>query len=254
MPAGPSVSLFIPCFVDQLYPQVGLDAVRVLRRAGCSVEFRREQTCCGQPACNSGYWPEARPLARRFLEVFADADVIVCPSGSCTAMVRNLYPQLFPAGSPEHHAARTLGERTFEFAEFLVRRLGVTDLGATFPHRVAFHDACHALRELGLKQEPRALLRQVRGLELVELEDAEECCGFGGTFATKFGALSAGIGERKCGRIAAAQVEYVTSCDASCLMQLEGLLRRRGATARTLHLASLLAGGDQANGAGRDAA
>lgn len=241
--------------MDQLFPQVGLDAARVLRHLGCAVEFRREQTCCGQPAFNSGYWNEAKPLARRFLDVFADAEAIVCPSGSCATMARVFYPELFAprahgvagpaadAGAADRARAQALAPRIFEFSDFLVRHLGAADLGAQFPHRVAFHDACHALRELGVKQQPRTLLRAVRGLDLVELPDAEECCGFGGTFAVKMGAISAGIGARKCDEIEAAGVDWIVSCDASCLMQIEGLLRRRGSRARALHIASLLARG-----------
>src|SRR5580700_11759056 len=149
----PKVSLFIPCFVDQLTPEVGVDMVRVLRRIGYDVDFPKEQTCCGQPGFNSGYWNDARPLAERFVRVFGMKESIVCPSGSCTTMVRNFYPELL-AGTPLHGEAVKLGQRVFEFSEFLVRVASVTDVGAMFPYRVAYHDACHALRELRLKQEP----------------------------------------------------------------------------------------------------
>jgi L-lactate dehydrogenase complex protein LldE len=234
------VALFIPCFVDQLMPQVGLDTARVLRRIGCEINFPEEQTCCGQPPFNAGYWNDARPLAERFVRVFRSAEAVACPSGSCTTMVRNFYPELL-AGTPLQNEARQLGKRVFEFSEFLVKVAQRTDLGARFPHRVAYHDACHALRELRLKQEPRELLRQVQGLELVEMPYSEDCCGFGGTFAAKFNMISAAMGEAKAASAAAAQAEYVTSTDPSCLMHLAGILQRQKSKVRTLHLASILA-------------
>lgn len=234
------VSLFIPCFVDQLSPQVGLDMVRVLRRIGYEVDFPEEQTCCGQPAFNTGYWHEARPLAQRFVEIFRSADSVICPSGSCATMVRVFYPELLTK-SVLHQEAIELGKRVFEFSEFLVKQAGVSDVGAVFPHKVTYHDACHALRELHLKQEPRALLAKVRGLELVEMPYSEDCCGFGGTFATKFNMISAAMGDAKAGNAESSGAEFVTSTDPSCLMQIEGILRRRKSGLRTLHLASILA-------------
>ncbi len=234
------VALFIPCFVDQLMPEVGMDLVRVLRRAGYEPDFPQEQTCCGQPAFNSGYWDDARPLAERFVRTFQNAEAIVCPSGSCTTMARNFYPDLL-AGTALREETLKLGQRVFEFSEFLVKIAKVTDVGAAFPHRVAFHDSCHALRELHLKQEPRELLRHVRGMELVEMPYSEECCGFGGTFATKFPAISAAMGDTKAGNAEASGAEYVTATDPSCLMHIEGILRRRNSKVRTIHLAGILA-------------
>jgi L-lactate dehydrogenase complex protein LldE len=234
------VSLFVPCFVDQMTPEIGMDAARVLRRIGCEIDFPEAQTCCGQPALNTGYWDDARPLAERFLRVFRGAEAIVCPSGSCTTMVRNFYPELL-AGTKLSEEAKSLGGRIFEFSEFLVKIAGVADIGAYFPHRVAFHDACHALRELHIKSEPRELLRHVRGLQLVEMPRSEECCGFGGTFATKFGMISAAMGEAKAGNAEAAGVEYLASTDPSCLMHMDGILRRRNSRLRTIHLAGILA-------------
>ncbi|HYG98962.1 MAG TPA: (Fe-S)-binding protein [Terriglobales bacterium] len=234
------IALFIPCFVDQITPQVGLDTARVLERVGCSVYFPSEQTCCGQPAFNTGHWDDARPLAERFVRVFADAETVVCPSGSCTAMVRNFYPELL-ASSPLRQDAIELGRRVFELSEFLVKVANVTDVEASFPHRVTFHDSCHALRELGIRNEPRELLKNVRGLELVEMPASEECCGFGGMFAVKFGAISASMGDSKAENVAATGAEYVASIDGSCLMHIEGVLRRRKDAARTIHLASVLA-------------
>ena len=236
----PCVALFIPCFVDQLSPEVGLDTVRVLRRVGYDVDFPEAQTCCGQPAFNTGYWDDALPLAERFVRIFGSAEVVVCPSGSCTTMVRNFYPELL-ASRPLRAEAVRLGQRVFELSEFLVKVAKVTDIGATFPHRVTIHDSCHALRELHLKGEPRELLRHVRGLELVELPYSEECCGFGGTFATKYGMISAAMGDTKAGNIELSGAEYVTALDSSCLMHIDGILRRRASQARTIHLASILA-------------
>lgn len=236
----PRVALFIPCFVDQLAPEVGLDTVRVLRRIGYEVEFRQEQTCCGQPAFNTGYWNDARPIAERFVNIFRSAEAIVCPSGSCTTMVRNFYPELL-AGTPLHEEAKELGQRVYEFSEFLVKVAKVTDVGAAFPHKVTFHDSCHALRELRLKQESRELLLHVRGVELVEMPYSEDCCGFGGTFATKFNMISAAMGDAKAGYAEASGAEYVTATDPSCLMHIEGILRRRKSNVRTIHISGILA-------------
>ena len=224
------VGLFIPCFVDQLFPQVGVAMVTVLRRLKVDVDYPAAQTCCGQPAFNTGYWDEARQLAGRFCEIFAGYDAVVSPSGSCTAMVRNFYPEL-----------GVKPPVTFEFSEFLVKKLGVTDVGAKFPAKVTYHDACHALRELRLKDEPRQLLRQVRGLELVEMDQAETCCGFGGTFSVKFPMVSYAMDEVKCQSIQRSNTEYVVSTDSSCLMQLAGYLSRQKIPVKTLHLAEVLA-------------
>ncbi|MGB6264183.1 MAG: (Fe-S)-binding protein [Candidatus Acidiferrales bacterium] len=236
----PKISMFIPCFVDQLTPQVGLDMARVLRRVGYEVEYPEAQTCCGQPGFNTGYWDDARPLAERFVEIFRGAEFVVCPSGSCTTMVRVFYPELL-AKSPARDAATELGRRVFEFGEFLVKVARARDVGAFFPHRVTYHDACHALHELNLKQEPRELLRHVRGLELVEMAGAEECCGFGGTFATKFHMISAAMGDSKARNAETSGADYIASSDPSCLLQIDGILRRRNSTVRTIHLASILA-------------
>jgi len=235
------VSLFIPCFVDQLTPAVGLAVASVLERLGHSVEFRSAQTCCGQPAFNAGYWDQAREVARHALEVFADAEVVVGPSGSCVAMMRVFYPQLF-AGTPEETAALDLASRTFEFSEFLVTKLGVTDVGARFPHRVTYHDGCHGLRELRLRDEPRALLRAVRDLELVECDEPESCCGFGGLFSVKFPMVSTAMAEVKAGSLERTGCDYIVSSDPSCQLQLDGWLEKQGRRPRTIHLAEVLAG------------
>ena len=236
----PKVSLFIPCFVDQLNPQVGLDVVRVLRRIGYEVDFPEAQTCCGQPAVNTGYWDEARPLAERFVRIFGSAEAVVSPSGSCTTMVKSFYPELL-SGTPLHDDAVKLGQRVHEFTQFLVKVAKITDVGASFPHKVTFHDSCHGLRELHLKQEPRELLKNVRGLELVDLPYGEECCGFGGAFSVKYAMISAAMGDTKAGNIEKSSAEYVTAADSSCLMHIEGILRRKNSKARTIHVASILA-------------
>jgi L-lactate dehydrogenase complex protein LldE len=234
------VALFIPCFIDQAVPQVGLDTVRVLRRVGCELEFPSDQTCCGQPAFNTGYWEEARAVAERFVRIFVRAETIVCPSASCAAMVRNFYPELL-ASSPLRDDAAQLAARLFEFSEFLVHVLKVTDVGACFPHRVTYHDSCHAARELGVKDAPRELLRRVRGLSLVEMRYTEDCCGFGGTFSVKYGMISAAMGESKAENVDASGAAFVTSTDSSCLLHIEGVLRRKNSPVRALHLASVLA-------------
>lgn len=240
----PKVTLFIPCFVDQLQPQVAVDMVRVLRRIGAELDFPEEQTCCGQPAFNTGFWEDALPLAERFVRIFGSAEAVVCPSGSCTTMVRCFYPELLK-NSPLRADAEALGQRVFEFSEFLVKVANITDVGASFPHRVTFHDSCHALRELHIKEGPRTLLRNVRGLELVEMKYSEECCGFGGAFSVKMSDISGAMGDTKANNIEAANVEYVTACDPSCLTHIEGVLRRKHARTRTIHLASILASVEQ---------
>ena len=229
----PRIALFIPCFVDQMCPQVGVDMVRVLRRIGCEVFFPEDQTCCGQPAFNTGYWEDARLVAERFLRVFEKAEVVVGPSGSCVAMVRKFYPELLP------HAEGLA--KFYEFSEFLTKVAKVEDVGAAFSHRVTLHDSCHALRELGVHDGPRQLLKRVRGLEFVEMDHADDCCGFGGTFSVKFGMISAAMGDTKTENASATGAEFVTSVDPSCLMHLDGMLRQKKSPMQAIHLASILA-------------
>jgi L-lactate dehydrogenase complex protein LldE len=235
------VALFITCLVDQFFPPVGESVVRVLRRLGVEVTFNPAQTCCGQPAFNTGYREEARGVAARVLDLFEDADYVVAPSGSCTSMVRVFYPELF-AGDPERlRKAEKLRGRFLEFSEFLVNVLKVEDVGASFPHRVAYHDSCHLLRELRVETEPRKLIRAVRGVEFLELNDYQLCCGFGGTFAVKFPEVSVAMAEDKLCAAAATGAEYLVANDSSCLMHLGGLIHRQGLPLRTMHLAELLA-------------
>lgn len=234
------VSLFVPCFVDQLAPQVGLAAAKVLRRLGHDVDFRAEQTCCGQPSFNSGQWDVAREGALRTIQVFSKDAVIVGPSGSCVAMIKKFYPELLK-DTPHLAAAEDLAARTFEFSDFLVNQLGVTDVGAKFAKKVTYHDGCHALRELRLKEEPRQLLRAVKGLELIESEEGESCCGFGGLFSAKFPMISTAMVQVKGGALARTGADYVVSSDPSCLLQIGGWLSREGKPILPLHIAEVLA-------------
>lgn len=234
-----TVTLFIPCFVDALFPRAGISMVEILERLGHQVVFPEQITCCGQPPFNSGYWDEARTVAAKVLPQLADAEAIVIGSGSCGAMLKTFYPQLFE-NTPQSALAKQISARTWEFSDFLVNKLGVTDLGATFPHKVTFHDGCHGLRELGIKKSPRALLGKVNGLELVEMSEAETCCGFGGTFATKFPMISTAMGEVKCTSATETKADYIVSNDSSCLMHIQGLLSRQGNPLKTIHLAEVL--------------
>ncbi len=236
------VSLFVTCLVDQLWPSVGRATVEVLRRAGCEVEFEARQTCCSQPAFNSGYRDEARSVARGLLDLYerSSADAIVLPSGSCTAMVHHL-TELFAPGERDRERAERLAARTHELSGFLVRVLGITDVGASFEGRVTWHDACHGLRDLGLREEPRALLSRVQGLELVETRSCDTCCGFGGTFSVKYPEISTAILDQKLQAVEEAGVRAIVSGDASCLLQIGGRLARCRSPIRTIHLAEVLA-------------
>ena len=219
------ITLFIPCFIDSFYPQVGVAMVKILERLGHEVEYPEGQTCCGQPPFNSGYWDEARAVASRQLAVFRDAEVVVSASGSCGAMMKKFYPELFQGRSEEVAA----------------KELGVRELGARFEGRVTFHDGCHGLRELGIKEAPRELLRAVKGLDLVEMGEGEACCGFGGMFAVKYPQISTAMAEVKCQSILETGVEYVVSSDSSCLMQIQGWLDRNGSrVVKSLHIAEVL--------------
>jgi len=236
------VSLFVTCLVDQLWANVGTSAVEVLRRVGCEVDFDARQTCCGQPAFNTGYRKEARQVAEQFIEVFEEksAQPIVSPSGSCTAMVHH-FPELFADDDEWRKRAEAVAARTYELSSFLVRVLKVEDVGASWSGRLTWHDACHGLRDLNLKSEPRALIRQVRGAEFVELSNADACCGFGGTFSVKYPEISVAILDQKIEAIERAGVNAVVSGDASCLMQIGGRLSRNGSKVRVMHIAELLA-------------
>ena len=235
------VSLFVTCMVDQLWSNIGTSCVSVLRRAGCDVEFDERQTCCAQPAFNTGYRNEARQVAKRFIEIYEEskAEAIVSPSGSCTAMVHH-FPELFSEDPEWLERAKAIAARTHELSSFLVRVLEVDDVGASWQGKLTWHDACHGLRDLNIKTEPRSLIRNVRGAELIELDNAEACCGFGGTFAVKYPEISVAILDQKIEAIERSGVNAVVSGDASCLMQIGGRLSRKGSQVKVMHLAELL--------------
>ena len=238
---GKRVSLFVTCMVDQLFPKVGLAMADVLERVGFQVDFPEEQTCCGQPAFNSGYRAEARIVARHFLNTFEKSEMIVVPSGSCTSMIVHHFAELFQKEPESLARVHELEKRVYEFSTFLTQVAGVEDVGAKFEGVVTFHDGCHALRELGVKSAPRRLLAKVRGLELREMEPKEDCCGFGGTFSVKFDELSGAMGRSKMESILRTGANTVVSLDPSCLMQIQGVLSRAGSPVRTMHLAEVLA-------------
>lgn len=235
------VALFIPCYVDQIYPEVGVSTVRVLRRLGVEAVYPEGQTCCGQPAFNSGFMDEARGVGRHFLDVFEkeNFDYVVCPSGSCATMVSHYYPMIFE-GSPEASRAEAVVPKVREFSDFLVNVLGVTDLGARHTGNAVFHCGCHQRRELGLLEEPLKLLREVDDLDLLDWENEELCCGFGGTFAVKMPDVSTAMADEKISALEKSGADTLISGDSSCLMHLAGRLRRTGHDTRVLHLAQIL--------------
>jgi len=233
------IALFVTCLGDTLFPETSKAVVRILERLGHEVVFPAEQTCCGQMHLNSGYHDDAAALARRFVEVFAEYDVVVSPSSSCVGTVRELYPRLVPD-------AADLGKRVFELSELLVNELGVDDVGAFFPHRVTYHPTCHSLRVTRVGDAPLRLLRNVRGLELVELPAADECCGFGGTFSVKNADTSIAMLDDKCASIVSTGASVCSAVDGSCLLHIGGGLDRQGAGVRALHLAEILASTENA--------
>lgn len=233
------VSLLVTCLGDALFPDVGVASVRLLRRLGCEVDFPRAQTCCGQPHFNSGYADDARDLARHTIQTFAGSKHVVVPSGSCAAMIKLEYPELFKDDLVWHGRAEDLAARTHELADFLVNVLGVEDVGARFPGKATYHMACH-LRGLGLQNEAVRLLKRVRDLEYIPLERCDECCGFGGSFAVRFPEVSAAMVRDKAGLIEKTGADTVVATDAGCLMNIAGYLRRLGSKVRTVHLAQVL--------------
>lgn len=235
------VALFVTCVVDQLFPKVGLAMAEVLEHLGYRVDFPEGQTCCAQPAFNSGYRSEARPVARHFLRVFEKAEYVVVPSGSCTSMITHHFTELFHKEPEAQRAAEALAPKVHEFSQFLLDVARAEDVGARFEDRVTYHDSCHALRELRIHEGPRRLLRNVRGLELTEMDAAQECCGFGGTFSVKFPEVSGGMARTKIESILRTGARTVVSIDSSCLMQLQGALSRGDHPVRTMHLAEVLA-------------
>lgn len=243
------VGLFLPCYIDQLYPDVGLATVELLERAGCEVDYPEEQTCCGQPMANTGCWDEAQPLAHRFLKIFHDYEAVVCPSGSCVSMVTHHYDHFFPG----RDAYAELKAKTYELTEFLTDVVPLKELsGVRFPYRVGLHNSCHGLRELRLGSssermlppfsKARQLLELVEGIEFVELSRPDECCGFGGTFAVSEEAVSCMMGLDRVADHETHGAQVITAGDMSCLMHLDGLLRRQNKPIEVMHLAQILAG------------
>ena len=233
------IQLFVPCFVDQLYPQSALNMVTILEKAGCDVSYNPKQTCCGQPAFNAGFWDEAKAVCTKFLKDFSGAEYIVAPSASCVGFVRNYYAKLFEDSS-YNSDLKAITENIYEFSEFLVNKLRQTKFGASLTGKATYHDSCAGLRECKIKNEPRKLLQNVKGLELIEMEDVETCCGFGGTFAVKFEPISIAMAEQKVEHALATGANYLISTDLSCLMHLQGYIDGKGYNLKTLHIADVL--------------
>ncbi len=237
-----NVQLFIPCFVDQLYPETAFNMVKVLEKATCDVYYNTNQTCCGQPAFNAGIWDEARDVASKFMNDFSGTDYIVAPSASCVGFVKNYYSKLFE-NSSVHNKVKDLGKKIFEFSEFLTDVLHIENYGAELNAKVTYHDSCAALRECKIKEGPRKLLSKVKGLELVEMVDNETCCGFGGTFAVKFESISIAMADQKVNHALATGAEYIISTDLSCLLHIDGYIKSKQLPLKTMHLADVLASG-----------
>ncbi len=234
------VDLFIPCFIDQLYPQTGFNMVKILEKIGLTVYYNKNQTCCGQMAFNSGFWDEARVVGEKFIRDFSNQRYVVGPSASCVGFIRNYYDELF-FNSSMHNDYQKLKKNIFEFTEFLVDVLKISDLGAAFPHKVTYHDSCAALRECKLTTQGRLLLSKIRGLELLEMENREECCGFGGTFAAKHPSISSAMTEQKVQSALKTGAEYIVSTDSSCLMSMQGYIEKNNLPIKTSHIIDVLA-------------
>lgn len=237
-----NVQIFIPCFIDQLYPNVAFNMVKVLRKAGCTVHYNASQTCCGQPAFNAGFHGEAKEVCTKFLQDFEGAEYIVAPSASCVGFVKNYYTQLFENSAYKNQASK-IGTRIYEFSDFLVNVVKQIDFGASLEATATYHDSCAALRECKIKQEPRLLLSRVNGLELKEMNDVETCCGFGGTFAVKFEPISIAMGSQKINNASDTGATVLISTDMSCLMHIDGCAKHEGKNIQMLHLADVLASG-----------
>jgi L-lactate dehydrogenase complex protein LldE len=237
-----TVQLFVPCFVDQLYPDVAFNTIKVLEKAGCTVKYNAQQTCCGQPAFNAGFWGEAKDVCTKFVQDFDGADYIVSPSASCAGFVRNNYNKLFENNAFQS-PAKKVANRIYELSEFLVKILNVTNLGAKFEGKATYHDSCAGLRECNIKSEPRTLLSAVEGLELIEMKDTDICCGFGGSFAVKFDTISVSMADQKIENAITTDADYLISTDMSCLMHLDGRMKHNGQSLKVVHLAEVLASG-----------
>ncbi len=237
------VEIFIPCFMDQVYPDTARNLVKLLEKIGLEVLYNPEQTCCGQMAYNSGYWDEARVLGEKLVkELSVSGRPVIAPSASCMGMIKNYYPDFFH-NSSLHLQYKNLQPHLFEVTDYLVNVLKITNVGAIFPHKVTYHDACAALREYGIKEEPRQLLAQVEGLVLAEMLETETCCGFGGTFAVKNEPISVAMGQQKLEYAVATGAEYIVSTEASCLMHLQGIIDKQKLPIKTIHIVDVLTSG-----------
>jgi L-lactate dehydrogenase complex protein LldE len=236
------VQLFIPCFVDQLYPQTGMNMVKILEKVGCQVSYNPKQTCCGQPAYNAGYVDECKDVSAKFIKDFSGTEYIVSPSGSCTGYLRNSLEEVF-VDSAQQKDAHQVATRSIEITEFLTNIVKVTDFGAILNGKATYHDACGALRECGIKEGPRELLKNVQGLELVEMKEKETCCGFGGTFSVKFEPISVGMAQTKVQSALETGAKYMLSTDVSCLMHIDGYIRKNNIDMQTMHIVDVLASG-----------
>ncbi|MCF8369790.1 MAG: (Fe-S)-binding protein [Bacteroidales bacterium] len=237
-----TVDIFIPCFIDQIFPETGMNMVKILEKYGVKVNYNDNQTCCGQMAFNSGFWDEAKELGEKFINDFPNDRPVVSPSASCSGYVKNFYGKLF-FNTGLHLEYKRLQKNMFEFTDFLVNVLKVEDTGATFNHTVTYHDSCASLREYKLKDEPRKLLSNVKGLKLVELKDNTVCCGFGGTFSVKHEAISSAMAEQKVQNALDTEAEYIVSTDSSCLMHQDGYITKNKHLIKTIHIIDILASG-----------
>lgn len=233
------VDIFIPCFMDQLFPETAQNMVNFLESNGCIVNYNAEQTCCGQPAFNSGFWEESKSVAEKFLNDFSAELYIVSPSGSCTGMVKSYYSELF-TNSASHNKCRSVQQQIIEFSDFVINVLKPNKINSKLKGKVTYHDACGALRECGIKQEPRTLLKMIEGIELIEMQDCETCCGFGGTFSVKFESISTAMAEQKIQNAIATGADWIVSTDASCLMHMQGYIDKHNLPIKTLHLIDAL--------------
>ncbi len=237
-----TVDLFIPCFIDQMFPETGMNSIKLLKKAGVHVEYNPAQTCCGQLAFNAGFWDEAKKLGEKFMADFPNDRPIVGPSASCPGFVKNYYSELFH-NTGSHMEYKRMVRNVFEITDFLVNKLGFLDFGAIFEHKVTYHDSCASLREYGSSGEARILLAQVKGLELVELPDRHVCCGFGGTFSARFEPISVAMTEQKVQNALSTGAEYIVSTDTSCLMQMDSYIRKQKLPIKVIHVVDILASG-----------
>lgn len=236
------IELFIPCFIDQLYPETAFNTVKILEKAGCEVVYNPKQTCCGQPSYNAGHWEQAKEIGAKFLSEFSEANYVVAPSASCVGMVKNGYNDLF-TNTMVHNKCRNIQSNIYELSDFLINVLNKDYFGAELEGRAIYHDSCSGLRECKIKEEPRRLLSRVIGLEMVEMKDTDMCCGFGGTFAVKFDSISSAMAQQKINNALEMEADYIISTDISCLLHLDGYIKKNNLSIKTMHLADVLTNG-----------